>query len=102
VVIVNVWGLHRRPDVYPDAGAFVPERFTAEAKKARPRGAYLPFGAGPRVCIGNHFSLLEGTLVLAMIAQRFRFSLSPRARIAPEFQITMRPRHGVLVRVEAR
>jgi cytochrome P450 len=51
------------------------------------------------MCIGNHFSLLEGTLVLAMIAQRFRFTLSARARIEPEFQITMRPGRGVLVRV---
>ena len=102
VVIVNVWGLHRRPDVYPDPGAFVPERFTAEAKKARPRGAYLPFGAGPRVCIGNHFSLLESQIALAAIARAVR--LEPLSQQEPrgEPMVTLRPRGALPARVVRR
>lgn len=101
-VIYVPYLMHRDPRFWDDPERFDPERFVASHTPARHKWAYMPFSVGPRMCIGNHFSLLEGTLVLAMIAQRFRFSLSPRARIVPEFQITMRPRHGVLTRVEAR
>jgi len=94
--------MQRDPRFWDDPETFDPERFMPGQPPPRHKLAYMPFSVGPRMCIGNHFSLLEGTLVLAMIAQRFRFSLSPRARIEPEFQITQRPRHGVLVRVETR
>ncbi|MFY0541831.1 cytochrome P450 [Nannocystis pusilla] len=94
--------MHRDPRFWDDPERFEPARFLPGQAQARHKLAYIPFSAGPRMCIGNHFTLLEGTLVLAMIAQRFRLSLSARARIAQEFQITMRPRHGVLVRVEAK
>lgn len=94
--------MHRDPRFWDDPERFDPERFLSGHGQPRHKLAYMPFSVGPRMCIGNHFSLLEGTLVLAMIAQRFRFSPSPRARVEPEFQITMRPRHGVRVRVEAR
>ena len=93
---------HRHPDFWDEPERVKPERFTPEAEKARHKFAYLPFSAGPRMCIGNHFSLMEGALILAMITQRYRFTLSPAARIEPQFQITMRPKYGVHLRVAQR
>jgi cytochrome P450 len=93
---------HRHPEFWDEPEKVKPERFTPEAVQARHKCAYLPFSAGPRMCIGNHFSLMEGALILAMIAQRYRFTLSPRARVEPQFQITMRPKYGVHLRVAAR
>jgi len=100
-VIVNVWGLHRRPDFYPEPEVFRPERWTPEARKARPRGSYLPFGAGPRVCIGNHFALLECHLALAVIASQVRLEPLMIAAPRPEPLVTLRPR-GALMRVRRR
>lgn len=102
VVMYLPYFTHRHPEFWDAPEQVRPERFTPEAMQTRHKGAYLPFSAGPRMCIGNHFSLMEGALILAMIAQRYRFSLSPRARVEPQFQITMRPKYGVLLRVDAR
>jgi cytochrome P450 len=74
ILFICPYAVHRRPDLWPDPEAFDPDRFTPEAEAARPRLAYLPFGAGPRVCIGIHFALMEAQLVLARIAQRFTLS----------------------------
>ena len=71
-------------------------------KKARPQFAYFPFGGGARVCIGEHFAKMEGTLVLASIAQRFRLSLVPGQTIVPEPKMTLRPKHGLMMRVQQR
>ncbi|MFO0727676.1 MAG: cytochrome P450 [Myxococcota bacterium] len=91
-VFINIAGLHRRPELFEDPERFRPERFVSEANFSR--GAYLPFGAGPRFCPGNHFSTLEGVLVLATIAQRV--SLIRRAGPAEvEPLITLRPRGAV-------
>ncbi|HTJ43205.1 MAG TPA: cytochrome P450, partial [Kofleriaceae bacterium] len=94
-VMVNIWGIHRRPDVYPDPERFDPSRMTIEAKKARAKGAYLPFGAGPRVCIGNHFALMEAQLALATIVSRVRVELASDRPAVPEPMITLRPKHGL-------
>jgi cytochrome P450 len=102
VVIINIWGLHRRPSVYPEPNAFRPERFAPEAKKARPRGAYLPFGAGPRVCIGNHFALLEAQIALSTIARHVRLEPLYAGEPAAETLVTLRPRGGLPMRVVAR
>ena len=102
IVIVSIRGMHRRPDYWPEPEAFRPERFTEAAKKARGKVGYLPFGAGPRVCIGNHFALVEAQLILATWAQRFRFRLAQAPVIEPEPLVTLRPRGGVFVEVEPR
>ncbi|MFF5920129.1 cytochrome P450 [Streptomyces flavochromogenes] len=72
-VIVAPWVTHRHPDYWEDAERFDPDRFTPEAEAARPRYAWFPFGGGPRACIGQHFSMLESVIALAMILQRYDF-----------------------------
>jgi cytochrome P450 len=103
MVIFNVAGIHRLARHYPEPHRFDPDRFTAAAEKALPRQAYLPFGAGSRVCIGNHFALMEGQLVLAALAQRLRFDPLPGARrVDTESLVTLRPRGGLPMRVHRR
>ncbi|MFF1509622.1 cytochrome P450 [Streptomyces sp. NPDC058326] len=72
-VIVAPWVTHRHPDYWEDAERFDPDRFTPEAEAARPRYAWFPFGGGPRACIGQHFSMLESVIALAMVLQRYGF-----------------------------
>ncbi|MFZ4302589.1 cytochrome P450 [Streptomyces cinereoruber] len=72
-VVVVPWVTHRHPDYWEDAERFDPDRFTPEAEAARPRYAWFPFGGGPRACIGQHFSMLESVIALAMILQRYDF-----------------------------
>lgn len=94
--------MHRHPRYFPDPERFDPERFTETAKKERPQFAYFPFGGGARVCIGEHFAKMEGTLVMAMIAQRYKLALIPGQTIVPEPKMTLRPRNGIRMRVEQR
>ncbi|MFE5834267.1 cytochrome P450 [Streptomyces sp. NPDC056488] len=72
-VVVAPWVTHRHPDYWEDAERFDPDRFTPEAEAVRPRYAWFPFGGGPRACIGQHFSMLESVIALAMILQRYGF-----------------------------
>jgi cytochrome P450 len=98
-VLVNVLGIHRRADVYPDPERFDPTRFLGDREKELPRCAYMPFGAGSRVCIGNHFALMEGHLVLATILGAARLDLVRSEPITTEPLVTLRPRGGVPMRV---
>jgi cytochrome P450 len=103
VVLVATYGMHRRADLYPDPERFDPRRFLPEHEERLPRQAFLPFGAGARTCIGNHFALLEGQLVLARWLARARFELSPSDQnIGLEPLITLRPKGPVWMRVTAR
>jgi cytochrome P450 len=95
ICLVSPYVMHRDSRYYSVPERFEPERFTPEAKRDRPRFAYFPFGGGPRVCIGERFAWMEGVLVLATIAQRWRFSLVPGHAVEPHPQITLRTRHGV-------
>ncbi|MFF3216748.1 cytochrome P450 [Streptomyces sp. NPDC002886] len=72
-VIVAPWVIHRHPEYWPDPERFDPDRFTPEAEAARPRYAWLPFGGGPRACIGQHFSMLESVIALAMLLRAYEF-----------------------------
>lgn len=101
-VLMPPYTIQRRPDYFPDPDHFDPDRFAPENEARLPRYAYLPFGAGPRICIGNHFALMEGQLLLAALAQRVTFELVPGQRIAPEPKVTLRPRDGIRMTVRRR
>ncbi len=90
-VIVNIYGMHRRAEYFPDPEHCDPARFEPDAEKNLPKHAYLPFGAGARVCIGNQFALMEGQIVLAALAQRVAFSLPDARVIPPDPLVTLRP-----------
>jgi cytochrome P450 len=94
--------VQRDPRFWPEPERFDPDRFLPEARAARPRFAYFPFGGGARQCIGESFAWMEGVLLLAALAQRWRFRLAPDARVVPQPLITLRPRHGVRMTAEAR
>jgi len=102
VVTIAPWVTHRNPKLWPDPERFDPDRFQPEAVKARPRFAYLPFGGGPRICIGASFAMTEGVLVLATLARRFRPRLAEDRVVQPVGQITLRPEGGLTMRVERR
>lgn len=102
LLMVSPYTMQRDARFFPDPLAFRPERHTAEARASRPRFAYFPFGAGPRQCIGEGFAWMEGTLVLAMVAQRFALRLVPGASADVEALVTLRPKHGMPMRVHRR
>lgn len=101
IIFVPVWSLHRHPGSWPDPERFDPDRFSPEQESQRHRAAWLPFGIGPRVCIGNHFALLEGPLVLATIFQRVRVQVTDPGLETDEFA-TLRPKGGVQAVVRRR
>ncbi len=102
IVALPIYTIHRRAEFYPDPERFDPERFLPEAEKRLPRHAYMPFGAGPRICIGNHFALMEGQLALATLAQHVRFTLVPGQEIIPAPVFVIRQKDGCRVIVHRR
>ncbi len=102
LVFVVPYVLHRLPAFWNNPDVFDPERFTPERGADRPKFVYLPFGAGPRQCIGNQFALIEAHLVVATLAQRYRLHLVPGHRVEPWPLITLRPRFGMPMIVERR
>ena len=95
IVFCLIYNAHHREDLYEDAKAFNPDRFTPEKVKAMRKMSYLPFGAGPRLCIGNMFALMEMQLLLVGLLQRFDFELVKAQNIDMEALITLRPRYGI-------
>jgi cytochrome P450 len=103
IVAINIVGIQRRPDIYADPEHFDPERFSPEREKVLPKQAFLPFSGGPRVCIGNHFALMEAQLILATWLRQLRFELlEPEQRVDFEAIMTLRPKGGLPMRVQAR
>jgi len=101
-VSLSQWVVHRDPRWYESPEEFRPERWEGDLLKRLPRFAYFPFGGGPRQCIGNSFAIMEAALILATIAQKFRLRLVAGQTVAPLASITLRPRHGIRVTLEAR
>ena len=101
-VITTQWAMHRDPRFFDAPEEFRPERWANDFAKTLPKYAYFPFGGGPRVCIGNTFALMEGILLLAAIRQRFTLRLVSDAPLELLPAITLRPKHGVAMRLSAR
>jgi cytochrome P450 len=101
IAIVCPYILHRDPRFWSEPDRFDPERWTAEAKEKRPRLAYLPFGAGARICIGERFAWMEGILLLATMGRKWRMELDPGQKVAISPQITLRPKHGMRMRLSS-
>lgn len=101
VLRITPWVMHRDPRWFPEPLAFRPERFLAGAEPP-PRGSWIPFGTGPRVCIGQHFAMLEMTLVAALMLQRFELQRLPGPPPEPELNVTLRPRQPLRIRLVRR
>jgi cytochrome P450 len=95
IVIMPTWVVHRDSRWFEDPEAFRPERWADDPARRLPRYAYFPFGGGPRQCIGSAFAMMEATLLLATIAQRFRLALVPDQRVTPTPYVTLRPEPGI-------
>lgn len=100
-ILMSQWVVHRDPRYFDDPERFYPERWADGLAKRLPRYAYFPFGGGQRVCIGNTFALMELPLVLATIAQRFRFALPPGPPVLPKPQLTLQPNRPIQLRLHA-
>jgi cytochrome P450 len=101
-ILASQWVNHHQARFFPDPFEFRPERWTPEAEAKLPKFAYFPFGAGPRVCIGESFAWMEGVLLLATLAQEWRMQPGPNQRIGLQPVITLRPKYGLEMRLEKR
>jgi enediyne biosynthesis protein E7 len=99
-VLVSPYTMHRHPDFWPDPERFDPERFDPNRSGGRPAYAYLPFGAGPRFCVGSNLGLLEATFVLAMVARDLRLRTVPGHDVVPEPMLSLRVRGGLPMTVD--
>jgi cytochrome P450 len=102
LVLMSQYVMHRDARYFADPLHFDAERWTPEAREARPQFSYFPFGGGPRRCIGEGFAWMEGILLLATLAQRWRMMLVPGHRVALNAVMTLRPKHGMRMTVASR
>lgn len=101
-VLVCVYTIHRHPQFWFDPERFDPQRFAPDEGTERNAGAYLPFGAGPRTCLGSRFGLMEVVLMVATIAQRFSLRLAGDQAVEPEASLTLHPRRGLPMTLHGR
>jgi cytochrome P450 len=101
-VDVAPWVIHRHQRLWDSPERFDPDRFSPERSAGRPRFAYLPFGGGPRVCIGAALAMTETMLILASIAPHYRLRLAPDQQVVLKHRVTLRPRDGLRMVVERR
>jgi cytochrome P450 len=102
LVLVSQYVTHRDARFFTDPERFDPRRWTPEEKEARPAYSYFPFGGGARRCVGEGFAWMEGVLLVATIASRWRMGLDPEHRVETYPRITLRPRRGIRVTLESR
>ena len=101
-VTITIYPLHRNRRLWKNPNSFDPDRFSEEHTRERPRCSYLPFGAGPRICIGASFAMIEATVVLALLVHAFRFKPIVGHRPHPIARVTLRPRGGMPLYIEPR
>ncbi|THD81220.1 cytochrome P450 [Aliigemmobacter aestuarii] len=101
-IVLSPWHLHRHERIWPDADAFDPDRWTREGTRTCQREAFIPFSAGPRVCTGAGFAMVEGPLLLAMLARACRFERIAGDDPVPVAHLTVRAKDGIRVRVAPR
>ena len=101
-IVLSPWHLHRHERLWDDPDRFDPGRWQDAARKAPARDAYIPFSAGPRVCTGAGFAMLEGVLMLALLVRAFRFSPGPGKLPIPVAHLTVRSRDGIVLRLQRR
>jgi len=102
ICILSPFVTQRDPRWFPEPDRFDPERWTAEARDARPKFSYFPFGGGSRVCIGERFAWMEGVLMIATLAQQWKLSLAPDQRVEPLPLITLRTKYGMRMKLTRR
>ncbi|MBE9127602.1 MULTISPECIES: cytochrome P450 [unclassified Coleofasciculus] len=102
LILISQWVMHRDSHYFEEAEVFKPERWANDLEKQLPRGVYIPFGDGPRICIGKGFALMEATLLLATIAQTYQLELVPNHPIELQPSITLRPEQGIKVVLKKR
>src|SRR2546423_2043810 len=101
-VVMSQWIMHRHPAYFPDPEKFDPDRWLLDRSQKLPRFAYFPFGGGPRQWIGSSFAMMEATLLLATIAQRFRLRSVPNHPLVLVPSFTLRPKYGLRMTLESR
>jgi cytochrome P450 len=101
-IVLSPWHLHRHERIWPDPDAFDPDRWQTEAGRACARDGWIPFSAGPRVCTGAGFAMLEGVVLLALLCRAFRFEAEPGRVPVPVAHLTVRARDGIWLRVARR
>jgi cytochrome P450 len=102
VVIMSQYIVHRDARFFPEPERFDPDRWKPEAVAVRPKFSYFPFGGGNRVCIGEQFAWMEGVLLIAALAQKWRMRLVPGHPVEVQPLITLRPKHGMRMTLEKR
>jgi cytochrome P450 len=98
-VMISPWVLHRHRKLWDEPDYFEPERFAPGRRERIHRFAYIPFGAGPRVCIGMGFAMQEASIILAAILKHFRLELVPGHPVEPQARVTLRPKYGLKMRL---
>jgi cytochrome P450 len=101
-VFMSPWVLHRDPRYFEDPETFRPDRWMSDLARRLPRYAYMPFGGGPRICIGQRFAMIEATIILVTMAQQFSIELQRDHTVTPFPSITLRPKGGVWARLRKR
>ena len=100
--LVNIYNIHHHPDYWDDSETFRPERFLGSEKASNNRYSYIPFGIGERVCIGNHFAMMEAMILLVQLCQHFKFSYMGEKAPKPKLAISLRPQGGMPIKLIAR
>lgn len=100
MIIIAPWALHRNARYWTDPDAFDPDRFSPGREAEHPPGAYIPFGQGPRTCVGAAFATIEACLIIARLARRYDFQIPAPEKVRPVARLTTRPKHQIWMKVK--